>query len=392
MIERFEDRVVISGAGQSEVSRRGGRSALALTLDAALEAIAEAGLTTDDIDGISTWPGEEYMDPGLAGPGIPTMIESLRLRVNYSSGGPEGFGQMTAFVNAAMAVATGLSNHVLVYRTVTEGSAQGTGGRKPIGSEGRVTGQARWSLPFGGLSAANWLAMFAQRHMATYGTTREHLAAVAVTEREHAALNPKAVYRKPLTTDEYLASRMITTPFCLYDCDVPCDGSTAFVLSRREHEGDGAVPAVRIAALGSAVSDRPSMVRWQDMTQMAAFDAAAHMWSRTDLEPGDLDAALLYDGFSVLPLFWLEALGICQAGESGPFVASGAIKLGGSLPMNTQGGQLSGGRLHGFGMLHEAVLQARGGAGKRQVAGAETAVATIGGGSLAGCAVLTAAR
>ena len=392
MTQQFEDRVVVSGAGQSDVSRRGGRSSLALTLDASLAAIAEAGLTRDDIDGVTTWPGEDYADPGLAGPGVPTVVEALALKPLYTSAGPEGFGQMTAFVNAAMAVATGLANHVLVYRTVTEGSAQGSGGRKPVAGSDGIEGHVRWVLPFGGLSAANWLAVYAQRHMYERGTTREHLAAVAVTERAHAALNPKAIYRSPLTVEEYLASRMITTPFCLYDCDVPCDGSTAFVLSRAEHAGNGAVPAVRIAALGSATSDRPNMVRWRDMTQMAAFDAAAHMWSRTDLKPTDLDTIQLYDGFSILPLFWLEALGICAAGEAGPFAASGALGLGGSLPMNTQGGQLSGGRLHGFGMIHEAVLQLRGDAAGRQVASVETAVATIGGGNLAGSVLLTADR
>jgi acetyl-CoA acetyltransferase len=388
----LEDRVILSGVGQSAVTRRGERSALALTLDACLDAVAEAGLTPNDIDGITTWPGEDFADPGLAGPGLPAVIEALRLRVNYSAGGPEGFGQMTALVNAAMAVASGLSNHVLVYRTVTEGSAQGGGGRKPVGSAGSVEGMARWSLPFGGMSAANWLAMFAHRHMFERGTTREHLAAVAIAGRQHAALNPKAVYRNPLTLDTYLSSRIITTPFCLYDCDVPCDGSTAFVLSRREHAGNGAVPAVRIAAFGSALSERPSMVRWQDMTQMAAFDAAPHMWSRTTLTPKDLDTVQLYDGFSILPLIWLEALGICEPGLAGPFVESGATTRAGSLPMNTQGGQLSGGRLHGFGMVHEAALQVRGGAGPRQVEGAQTAVAAIGGGSLAGCALLTADR
>ena len=186
--------------------------------------------------------------------------------------------------------------------------------------------------------------------------------------------------------DDYFAARMITTPFCLYDCDVPVDGSTAVVVSAVEHAGAVDHPVARVEAVGTALRGRPSWDQWDDMTTMPARDAAAHMWSRTDLRPADVDVAELYDGFRWLAMAWLEALGFCGHGESGPFIEGGKrIALDGELPLNTHGGQLSAGRLHGFGFLHEAVVQLRGDGGDRQVAGGpEVAVVANGGGPVAG--------
>jgi acetyl-CoA acetyltransferase len=183
---------------------------------------------------------------------------------------------------------------------------------------------------------------------------------------------------------------MISTPLCLYDCDVPVDGSTAVVVSAAETASDLRQPAVRVEAVGTALHGRPSWDQFDDLTTMAARDAARMMWRRTDLRPADVDVAELYDGFSFLALAWLEALGFCGRGEGGPFVEDGRrIALDGELPLNTQGGQLSGGRLHGYGFLHEAVLQLRGQGGARQVPGApEVAVAAAGGGPLGACLLL----
>ncbi|MBX7161607.1 MAG: thiolase family protein, partial [Acidimicrobiia bacterium] len=184
-------------------------------------------------------------------------------------------------------------------------------------------------------------------------------------------------------------ARMITTPFCLFDCDAPADGSTAVVVSHRDHAPGAPQPAVHVESVGTAIRGRPSWDQWDDMTTFACRDAAAQMWSRTDLGPADVDVAQLYDGFSYLTLAWLEALGFCGHGESGPFVQGGsAIALDGEVPLNTAGGQLSAGRLHGYGLLHEAVTQLRGAGGARQVAGAEVAVVATGGGPIAGCVTL----
>jgi len=290
-----------------------------------------------------------------------------------------------------MAVSAGLARHVLVYRTVTESTAQGSGGRAGIGvGTVGVGGPMQWSLPFRAYSAANWLAMNAQRHFHEFGTTREQLAQIAINGRRNAGLNPNAIFRDPMSLDDYFAARMITTPFCLFDCDVPVDGSTAVVVSVSEHGGAVDHPVARVEAVGTALRGRPSWDQWDDMTTMPALDAAAHMWSRTDLRPADVDVAELYDGFSWLTMAWLEALGFCAHGESGPFIEGGKrIALEGDLPLNTHGGQLSAGRLHGFGFLHEDVVQLRGDGGDRQVRDPEVAVVANGGGPVAGTMLLT---
>jgi acetyl-CoA acetyltransferase len=299
-------------------------------------------------------------------------------------------------INACLAVASGLSTHVLCFRSVWEATAQGKGGRAPIGGGGggkfRASGSMmEFTLPFRAYSAANWVALFAQRHFHEYGTTREQLAQIALNARANAARNPKAIYREPMTLDDYLSVRMISTPLCLYDCDVPADGGTAVIVSRVDAAGDLRRTPIGVEAVGSALRGRPSWDQFDDLTTMAMRDAGAHLWERTDLKPADVDLALLYDGFSFLTLAWLEALGFCERGEGGPFVEGGKrIALDGELPINTNGGQLSAGRLHGYGFLHEACVQLWGEGGERQVPNdPQVAVAATGGGPIAGCMMLT---
>lgn len=386
----LERRAVISGVGQSAIGRRLFRDELDLTCEAALAAIKDAGLKTADIDGIAAYPGPGQTAPGFSGPSIYDVQDALGLRVSWHLSGLEGPGQIMPIINAALAVGSRLCRHVLVYRTVTEATAAAEIGRRGIGvGSPTISGFAAWLVPFGAMSAANWVALYAQRHMHRYGTTREHLGAVAIMAREHAQFNPTAVYRNPLSWDDYWQARMISDPFCLYDCDVPVDGSTAVVVSHRECLADLPKPAARIEAVGTALHHRPIWDQWPDLTTMAAHDAAQHLWSRTSLRPEDVDTAQLYDGFSFLALVWLEALGFCAPGDSGPFVLKGHARLGARLPMNTGGGQLSGGRLHGFGFVAEAVRQLRGECGPRQVPECEVAVVGVGGGPVAGCLLLT---
>jgi acetyl-CoA acetyltransferase len=399
--EPLERRAVISGIGQSAVGRRLGRTDLDLTLDACLAAVADAGLTRDDIDGLATYPGMGTGTPGFAGPTTPEVQDALRLKLNWHDGGGEGPGQMRALIAACIAVGAGLARHVLVYRTVTESTAQGAGGRQGIGGGGggggvpRFSGFLQWTLPFGAVSAVNWIALVAQRRMHEFGLTREQLAQIAINARRNAADNPSAVYRDPMDLADYLDARMISTPLCLFDCDAPSDGSTALVVSHRDHAPDTPHPVCQVNAVGTALRGRPSWDQFDDMTTMAARDAGASMWERTDLRPGDVDVAQLYDGFSILAMVWLEALGFCGRGESGAFVEDGTtISRQGSLPVNTAGGQLSGGRLHGFGLLHEACVQLRGEGGDRQVVTArggppEVAAVSNGGGPIAGSLLLT---
>jgi acetyl-CoA acetyltransferase len=302
-------------------------------------------------------------------------------------------------VNACAAVACGLATHVLCFRSVWEATAQGQGGRAGIGLGNagggagfRASGlQMEYTLPFRAYSAANWIAMFAQRHFHEYGTTREQMAWIALNARRNAARNPKAIYREPMALEDYLGARMISTPFCLYDCDVPVDGATAVIVSRRDAARDLRRPPIGVEAAGTALRGRPSWDNFDDLTTMALRDAAAMLWERTDLRPRDVDVAELYDGFSFIAMAWLEALGFCGKGESGPFIEGGKrIALDGEIPLNTHGGQLSAGRLHGYGFLHEACVQLWGEGGARQVPGTpRVAVAAAGGGPIGGCLLLT---
>ncbi|MEE8476188.1 MAG: thiolase family protein [Myxococcota bacterium] len=397
-MEILERRAAITGIGQSAIGRRLNRDPLELTLDACVAAIEDAGLTRRDIDGLATYPGNMAGNPGFTGAGVTEVHDALRLELNWFTGGLELPGQLGSVINACMAVACGLATHVLCFRSVWEATAQGKGKRAGIGVESggggggyRASGMLEYSLPFRAYSAANWIALFAQRHFHEYGTTREQMAQIALNARKNAAGNPLAIYRDPMTLDDYFAARMISTPFCLFDCDVPADGGTAVIVSRRKAARDLRRPPLGVEAVGSALRGRPSWDQFDDLTTMAARDAGAMLWERTDLRPADVDLANLYDGFSFITMSWLEALGFCGKGESGPFIEGGKrIARDGEIPINTGGGQLSGGRLHGYGLLHESCLQLWGEGGERQVPGdPRVAVAAAGGGPLAGCLLLT---
>ncbi|MEU1515179.1 thiolase family protein [Streptomyces sp. NPDC005811] len=391
--ERFARSVVISGFARSDVGRRLNRESLDLTIDACLDAVADAGLTPGDIDGLVTWPGElTGAMTGFGNPGVNAVQDALSLNLEwYATGASEGFNVLGSFIDGCMAVATGLARHVLVYRTVTEATYQGRRRRAAsVGGDRERSGSwTQWLAPYGAASAANWAALQAQRHFHVYGTTEQQLGAIAVQMRRHAALNPDAIYRDPMSLDDYLAARVISTPLRLFDCDVPADGAHAFVLSHADYAPDAPHP-VRVDAVAASRHGTGSWVFRDDMTTMAAHDTAARLWHETDLRPQNVDLVQLYDGFSIFPLLWLEALGFCEPGESGAFVEGGQrIAIDGDLPMNTAGGQLSEGRYLGWGLLHEACVQLRREAGGRQVADANVALVAGGGGNVAQSLLLT---
>jgi len=375
---RFEHRSVISGIGRSRIGRRLMVDPLSLTVDACLAAVADAGLALEDIDGLSTYPGA--MGFGMSEGGVSAVEEALRIQPAWINGGMEVPGQGGAVIAAMLAVAAGLCRHVLCFRTVWE-STFAAMGRHGEGVE-RVSGFRQWQAPYGAMSAANWIAMNASQYFHRYGATRELLGRIAVTERAHAALNPAAIYREPMSMDDYLSARPITSPFGLFDCDVPCDGAVALVVSDAAVAPDLPKPAVRFEAVGTQIAERISWDQGTLTHEPQVLGQAAHLWSRSALEPGDVDVALLYDGFTFNAVSWLEALGFCGLGEAQDWIGDGRrIALGGELPLNPHGGQLSEGRTHGFGFLYEAVTQLRHEAGDRQVAGARTAVVSTGGGT-----------
>jgi len=371
----------ITGIGQSEIGMRLTRAPLLLTVDAVREALDEAGLSIDQIDGVSTYPGRSSALLGFSPVGADELIDALGIRATWYAGGAEITSQLGAVVAAAMAVRTGLARHVICYRTVYEAAALARPDEYPPMRRDRVDGFSQWTAPFNALSAACWTAQYAMRHVKKYGLTREQLAQVALTDRANAALNPRALVREPLTLDEYMSARMISTPLCLYDCDRYTDASTVLIVSAGDALDEVSCTPVRIAAMSGTV-ERHS---WDQAEWMACYPTGADLWKRTDYTQADVDTVQLYDGFSFQVITWLEALGFCAVGEGGRYIEGGKrIALDGELPLNTFGGQIGAGRLHGFGFAHEAVVQLRGKGGARQIAGdPRVAVATSGGGPLA---------
>ena len=367
----------ISGIGLSEVGVRLSRHPLLLTRDALLEALQEAGLSIEQIDGVATFPGRTEPYPGLSPVGADDVIDAFGIKARWHAGGAELTSQLGAVVAAADAVRAGHARHVICFRTVYEAAALARPEQYPRPRPKRANGYSQWLAPFQATSPANWTAQYAMRHVKRYGMTREQLAQIAITDRANACLNPRALVREPLTLDDYLASRMISSPLCLYDCDRYTDASTVIIVSAADALDEIDCVPVRIAASASVV-ERYS---WDQAEWMACYPTGKALWQGTDYGPGDVDVAQLYDGFSFQAIAWLESLGFCDVGEGGRFVEGGKrIALDGELPINTFGGQIGAGRLHGFGFPHEAVVQLRGKGGARQVAGApRVAVATAGG-------------
>jgi acetyl-CoA acetyltransferase len=371
----------ISGVGQSEIGTKLTRSPLLLTLDAVREALDEAGLTIGQIDGVSTYPGRVPAFLGFSPVGADELVDALGIRATWYAGGGEITSQLGAVVAAAMAVRTGQARHVICFRTVYEAAALSRPDEYPRPQRDRVDGMSQWFAPFNAISAVTWTAQYAMRHFKKYGMTREQLAQIALTGRAHAALNPRALVREPLSMDEYMSARMISSPLCLFDCDRFTDASTVIIVSAGDALDEIKCTPVRIAAMAGSVE----RLSWDQAEQMACYATGKDLWKQTDYKPADVDTAQVYDGFSFQAVAWLESLGFCELGEGGQFIEGGKrIALDGELPLNTFGGQIGAGRLHGFGFAHEAVVQLRGKGGARQIPNdPKLAVATSGGGPLA---------
>jgi acetyl-CoA acetyltransferase len=387
----FEKNTAITGIGQSEVSRGSSKTPLELTVDACLEAIADAGLERKDIDGMATWPGCDYNHSGFAPVGVPQVQDALRLQLDWYSGGPEGPGQFAAVFDAIGAIAAGLCRHVLVFRTMGEATARKTAYANALmTAEQRDAGPFHWYAPYHTYSAATQQAMYFQRYVHESGIKPEQIAQIAINGRRNAAINPKAVYRTPITLDDYFAAPIISTPLRLFDCDVPIDGSTAIIISHIDCARELPNPVTRFEAVGSSMQYRNSWAQLDALPTQAQPKVAEMMWSRTDLTAADVDIAELYDGFSFHSINWLEAFGFCGRYEAGDFIDGGSrIALDGELPINTNGGALSAGRMHAYGQVHEACMQLWNRAGERQVKNdPQVAALSTAGGPLAGCMLL----
>jgi acetyl-CoA acetyltransferase len=377
------NRVAVGGVGFSDVGRGLAHSDDRLVHQAITAAMADAGISPADIDGISTMGGNAMQMGGLLG--------ILPLNYFYTSTllGP-------AFVEPAVmaisAVASGLAHTCVAVRLIRQrgGANIAVSQTAPVGPQ-RVAGDAQFSAPFGAGAAGATIGAFQmQRHMQQYGTTYEQFAANAVTARYHASLHPEAIFRDPITEKDYLDSRFVSEPLRLLDCDYPVDASAAVIFTTAERAADMQHKPVLVESYAlSAIRDF-DMSLIQDFTWNSPAHCAETLWSRTDLTPADVDTAQLYDGFSVITFQWLEALGLCGRGESGPFIEEGHTRLGGSMPLNTDGGACNFGRRHGANFCIEAVRQLRGEAAERQVPDAEVAVWTNAVGTFSGAVLLTA--
>ncbi|UZF47808.1 OB-fold domain-containing protein (plasmid) [Rhodococcus rhodochrous] len=388
--DKFEDRVAITGVGQSKIGRRLMVDPLSLTVDACLAAIDDAGLTLGDIDGLSTYPGGAA--GGMSEGGVMPVEQALQIHPTWVNGGGDLPGQNGSIIAAMLAVASGLCRHVLCFRTVWESShSELMRSGKWAPGTGRATGMLEFRHPFGAMSAANWIACQASHYFDRYGDAKDALGAIAVNARSNASANPEAVYRDPISMDDYHSARMVSTPFGLYDCDVPVDGAVAVIVSAADTVKDLPGKPVFVEAIGTQIMEHLSWDQGTLTHLPQSLGPAAHLWSRTDLRPDNVDVALLYDGFTFNALSWLESLGFCEFGGARDFIDGGrGIAVDGRLPVNPHGGQLSAGRTHGYGFFREAVLQLRGQAPGLQIADPRVAVVTAGGGVPSGAVLLRA--
>ena len=376
----------IVGIGETEYCRKpgSGMSQLAIQLRAASAAIAEAGLTASEIDGIMPFPNLGRAEEFAANLGC----ENLRYAATIHMGGAAPAASLQA---AAAAVNTGMANYVLL--PAGWNGYSGARVRQTVSQDvSSIPGGAiarDYYLPFGFTAPPQWYSVLGRRHMHEFGTTSEQLGAIALAMRAHAQLNPKAVmHGKPMTLDDYLASPMLADPYRFFDCCLETDGAAAVVVTSAERARDLATSPVRILA---AASGQPypadEITNRRDIFRTGLTIAAPEAFGKAGVTPADVDFAMIYDCFTFEVLQQLEEVGFCKRGEGGPFVEGGRIELGGELPVNTHGGLLSEAHVLGMSHIVEAVRQLRGGLGERQVEGAELGVVTgwgdFGDGSLA---------
>jgi len=282
-------------------------------------------------------------------------------------------------LTAIAAIEAGLAKNVLCYRAMNGRSGFRLGGGRELAAHG-IT---QYTAPFGWITYPQAMAMWCRRHIIEYGTTPEQLGEVAVTFRQNASINPRAMQRTPITMDDYMASKMIVEPFRMLDICLETDGACAVLVTGSERAADMRRKPVYV--MGGAYGGGPDQgedlfdaIRWPDHSHNYAKYIADDLWKSAGVGPEDIDVAEIYDCFTYSILMQLEGFGFCKEGEGGPFVQGGRIAKGGQLPLNTHGGLLSEGYIHGLNHVVEAVQQLRGEAGPRQVPGAEICLTTAG--------------
>jgi acetyl-CoA C-acetyltransferase len=353
-------KVAVAGVYEHPTRYAPDKTAYQLHAESARGALADAGLAIGDVDGFFT--------SGVGPIGILSLAQHLNLRPCYLDAQDVGGSSFVSHcLHAAAAIDAGLCSVALITYGSTAASerfAIGTGG-------GMIASPAdAYEAPYGPTIVGSY-ALVAQRHMHEYGTTSEQLAAIAVAMREHAARNPHAKYRYPITVEDVLASRLISSPLHLLDCCMISDGGGALVLTARERARDlRKRPAV---ILGGAEALRHHGIGDRDLIDVAARQSGPLAFTRAGVSHADVDLCMVYDSYTITVLVTLEALGFCKPGEGGAFCADGRLRLGGALPTNTDGGGLSSNHpgMRGIFLVIEAVRQLRGERGESQVADCE---------------------
>lgn len=371
--ESFPNNIAIVGVHEHESRFSPDKSEFQIMAECAREALADAGLTKDDVDGLFG----ASMSMGMMG--IVDLAEYLNLHPDYIDGTNIGGSSFVAHVNhAAAAINAGLCEVALILYGSTAASnavAIGTGGRH--GADPATS----FVTPYGMTTVGSY-AMYANLHMERYGTTSEQLAEIAVAMRHHASLNPNAKMRQPITVDDVMASRVISSPLHLLDCCIISDGGGAVVVTSAERAKDLAKKPVTLLGCGEAVTHQE--IGSSDLLTIAAAQSGPKALGMAGVTHDDIDLAMIYDSFTITVLATLENLGFCKRGEGGDFVSGGRIQLGGALPVNPDGGGLSSNHpgMRGIFLVIEAVRQLRGECGDRQVGDAEVALVHGTGGTI----------
>jgi len=372
----FRDSAAIVGIGYTEFSKNSGVSTLTLGLRAIMAALADAGLRPTDIDGLATFRVGDSVLPTILAQSL--GIRDLRYQVDQFGGGSVSHSIVG---QAALAIHAGIADTVVCYRALNARSEFRMGGTgRPLVD----AVETQYQAPYGYFTPPQQFAMVTRAHMERYGTTSEQLGAVAVNQRANAVLNERALMRTPMTMDDYLDSRWVVEPLRLFDCCLETDAAVALVMTSAERARD--LKQIPVLVRGAAWGSGQTLYSNQqpDTTRSAAADMAPRLYEMAGVGPSDFDLAELYDCFTYSVLVQLEDYGFCEKGEAGPFVESGAIALSGSIPVNTHGGFLSEGYVHGLNHVTEAVSQLRHDAGDRQVEGAEIALSTAQPGYISG--------
>jgi acetyl-CoA acetyltransferase len=358
---RLADEAAIVGIGATEFSKDSGRSEMRLAVEATAAALDDAGVDPEQVDAMVTFTMDGNPEIEIArNLGIGELTFFSRIH--------HGGGAACATVQqAAMAVATGVADVVVCYRAFNERSGRrfgaGVQDRPPMATA--ESAHFSWYTPFGLVTPAQWVAMFATRYMHEYGATSEDFGRVAVADRKHAASNPAAwFYEQPITLEDHQRSRWIVEPLHLLDCCQESDGAQALVVTSRDRAADlRRPPAVIRAAAQGAGDDQHMMTSYyrESITGLPEMGLVAdQLWASAGLGPADIQTAVIYDHFTPFVLCQLEEFGFCGRGEAKDFLRDGNVELGGSLPINTHGGQLGEAYIHGMNGIAEAVRQVRG--------------------------------